>query len=265
MSSRHTTPPSDDDPLSDIYDAMAQSSPLAPSRVDKRPHSEVDQDDDEMSAPGTLPPTNPASTPQNTTAPATVNQNLVAAVARFAERKRLKAEQKAELEVFIQDLPALREAKAYGTILLRTSKVEEIVNEAPPWQPTADLLRNAANYSAGVLLSSKIRTYKGSVPTNIVIDILKKRSTDIPPGTEHNPAEWSKLTAAVQDALTQKRARFKKLIAASLNPTDKKSKEHAPKEERLNIFQLTQAFVEGTRCSSVRPHSFDARAGWTEL
>ncbi|KAJ7328067.1 hypothetical protein DFH08DRAFT_709945, partial [Mycena albidolilacea] len=97
---------------------------------------------------------------------------------------------------------------------------------------------NIDHSAAAVLLSSKIRTYKGTTPTNIVVEILKKYRFDLPAGIEHNPADFSKVIGAIQEALTQKRSKFKKL-----------SVENAPKANQLNIFQLTTAFVDGTRCS----------------
>jgi hypothetical protein len=42
--------------------------------------------------------------------------------------------------------------------------------------------------------------------------ILKKYRFDIPPGLEHNQADWAKVISAVQDALTQKRSKIKKAV-----------------------------------------------------
>ncbi|KAJ7088920.1 hypothetical protein C8R44DRAFT_539016, partial [Mycena epipterygia] len=66
-------------------------------------------------------------------------------------------------------------------------------------------------------------------------------------GIEHNPANWSKVKKAVENALTQLRSKFKKAIGASLK-LHPKDKEYAPKVDHKNIFDLTQSMVENTQC-----------------
>ncbi|KAJ7795628.1 hypothetical protein B0H13DRAFT_2392979 [Mycena leptocephala] len=78
--------------------------------------------------------------------------------------------------------------------------------------------------------------------------ILKKRRFDIPPGLENIPADWAKVIAVVQDALTQTRAKVKKLIDWSLK-VNKSDKTYAPQTQQQNIFDLTKAIVKGTQCS----------------
>ncbi|KAF8143274.1 hypothetical protein K438DRAFT_1524076, partial [Mycena galopus ATCC 62051] len=130
------------------------------------------------------------------------------------------------------------EVKLLVNLMVVQSQIDKIITTTAPWQPSEDLLKNIDHSAAAVLLSSKIRTYKGTTPTNIVVEILKKHRFDLPAGIEHNPADFSKVIGAIQEALTQKRSKFKKL-----------SVENAPKANQLNIFQLTTAFVDGTRCS----------------
>ncbi|KAJ7716366.1 hypothetical protein B0H16DRAFT_1476780 [Mycena metata] len=89
--------------------------------------------------------------------------------------------------------------------------------------------------------------YKGAIPTNTLLDILKKHSFDLPAGIESNPADFAKVIAALQEVLTQLRAKFKKALAASLRAT-KNDKKIAPGPEHQNIFKLTQIFVDGTQC-----------------
>ncbi|KAJ6631921.1 hypothetical protein B0H10DRAFT_2182937 [Mycena sp. CBHHK59/15] len=210
MSSRTNTPSIDDhDPLSDVFD-------------------------------------NETSTAQTVSTP---NQNIAVAATRYAERKRLKTDQTAAVDVFLQDPTSLREVKLLVHLMVVENQIEKIITATAPYQVTADLDKNIENHAATVLLSSKIRTYKGSTPTNILLEILKKHRFDIPAGIEHNPADFSKVIVAVQDALTQKRSKFEKLIIYSLKPHDTRSVENAAAADQLNIFQLAQAFVDGTRCS----------------
>ncbi|KAJ7479924.1 hypothetical protein FB451DRAFT_1395490 [Mycena latifolia] len=240
MSSRASTPQTDDnDPLSDVFSAMAQTSPAAPTHPEKRSHTSVDNDDDDVNTS----PAQPASTTQ------TVNQNITAAATRYAEQKRLKPDQVTAIDVFLHDPASLREVKLLVHLMGIENQIEKIVTATAPYQVSADLEKNIANYAAAVLLSSKIWTYKGATLTNILVEILKKHRFDLPAGIEHNPADFSKVIAAIQDALTQKRAKFKKLIKYSLKPKDPRSAEDAPASDHLNIFELVQAFVDGTQCS----------------
>ncbi|KAJ7842641.1 hypothetical protein B0H14DRAFT_3868840 [Mycena olivaceomarginata] len=221
---------------------MAQSSPIAPPRGEKRLHSTLDGDGD--SDDNIL--DNGSGAPQ---IPVTVNENISAAATRYMERKRLKPDQKAEVNAFLHDPASIREVKLLVNLMVVQSQIDKIITTTAPWQPSEDLLKNIDHSAAAVLLSSKIRTYKGTTPTNIVVEILKKYRFDLPAGIEHNPADFSKVIGAIQEALTQKRSKFKKLIIHSLKPHDHKSVENAPKANQLNIFQLTTAFVDGTRCS----------------
>lgn len=140
---------------------------------------------------------------------------------------------------------------------------------------------NIHKYAPAVLLSSKINVYKGDGTTNILLvrspiqmpqtiyllrafqAILKNNRFDIPPGLENVPADWAKVTAVVQDALTQKRAKIKKAVShsslicfnsiisfqirSSLKP--KKDGGYAPDAEHLNIYELTVIVVKGTQCT----------------
>ncbi|KAJ7223646.1 hypothetical protein C8J57DRAFT_1591723 [Mycena rebaudengoi] len=210
MSSRASTPPmnDDDDDLRGMLDAMAQSSPIAPDRnnAPKRNHGAMAGDDD-----GETSDTNQGSG----SAPplALANQNIVAAARSYAQRKRLRGEQLTELDVFLNDLVLLRDAKLLANVF------------APAYEVSSDL---------------EINVYKGDSPTDILLAILKKYRFDIPPGLEHNQADWAKVISAVQDALTPKRSKIKKAIQCSLK-LHTGDTVYAPDSQHQNIFELTQA------------------------
>ncbi|KAJ7862464.1 hypothetical protein B0H14DRAFT_3612582 [Mycena olivaceomarginata] len=105
----------------------------------------------------------------------------------------------------------------------------------------------APNLYQGHILSSKITIYKGNGTTNILLAILKQYRFVLPAGLENIPADWEKVVEAVQDALTQRRSKIKKSIRGSLKPN--KDGGYAPKEDHLNIFDLTQNIVKGTQCA----------------
>ncbi|KAJ7502055.1 hypothetical protein B0H11DRAFT_2223949 [Mycena galericulata] len=243
-------PASPDELDDDLAQAMAQSSPDRPaqSRGDKRAHSELDSDAEE--------------TPQAVAPSGPVNQNLLSAVQKYASKKRLRTEQKTELEIFLKDPPALREAKSYARSLHLENLISKIVVATPPWQVGDDLNKNIYSYAAAIILSVKLSAYKGNTPKNILFvrhlrslvpllnsvvkAILKKHRFDLPPGIEHNPADWSKVTKAVQEAFTQSRSKFKKCISSSVKSSP--TAELLPKKERKNIFELTQIMVQNTQC-----------------
>jgi hypothetical protein len=148
MSSRAGTP-LDDDSLSDVFGAMAQSSPIAPPRGEKRLHSTLDGDGD--SDDNIL--DNGSGAPQ---IPVTVNENISAAATRYMERKRLKPDQKAEVNAFLhvsrfphlifltdilfQDPASIREVKLLVNLMVVQSQIDKIITTTAPWQPSEDLL-----------------------------------------------------------------------------------------------------------------------------
>ncbi|KAJ7441181.1 hypothetical protein B0H11DRAFT_2292471 [Mycena galericulata] len=227
-----STPPRN--PLQDIFGAMDQDSPVAPllTTAQKRPHSDVDDAQSETTA---------AADP----AP---NPNTMSAIQRYAEKKRLRVEQATEVNLLLHDAPAVRHAKLLANIFHVSNQIGAIVTAAPPFEVSPGLTKNIHNYAAAILLSSKISAYKGSVPTNILLNILKKHRFDLPPGIENNPADLAKLVAAIQEAFTQLRAKFKKALLASLK-ANKNDKEIAPGPQHQNIFKLTLSFVDGTQCT----------------
>ncbi|KAJ7246182.1 hypothetical protein C8J57DRAFT_1360831 [Mycena rebaudengoi] len=245
MSSRASTPPmnDDDDDLRGMLDAMAQSSPIAPDRdsAPKCTHGTMVGDDDGETSDnnqgsGTAPPL------------ALANQNIVAAARNYGQRKRLRGEQLTELDVFLNDPALLRDAKLLANVFAVGNQVNQIVSSQPAFEVSSDLETNIAKYAPAVLLSSKINLYKGDGPTDILLAILKKYRFDIPPGLEHNQADWAKVISAVQDALTQKRSKIKKAINCSLK-LHKGDTLYAPDSQHQNIYELTQALVKGAQCS----------------
>ncbi|KAJ6584220.1 hypothetical protein B0H10DRAFT_2198115 [Mycena sp. CBHHK59/15] len=164
MSSCASTPlRGSDNPLSDVCDAMAQSSPLVPP-------------------------------------------------AAIRGKETLCGEQKTELDTFLKDPASLREAKHF--LLHVDNLINQIVIATAPYEVSASLEeqfdKNISNYAGAILLLRKISIYKGAIPTNILLAILKKHRFDLPAGIEHNPANWAKVVAAAQDALTQKQPNSRK-------------------------------------------------------
>ncbi|KAJ7781881.1 hypothetical protein DFH07DRAFT_949575 [Mycena maculata] len=225
MSSAPSTPPPH--PLSDIFGAMDEESPVVPAltTVQKRTHLAIDQtaSDTEEDTTGGVPP----SVLQT-------GQNVISVVQRYTEKKQLCVEQANEVTLLINDPPAFRHAKILANIFHLSNQVGAIVTAQTGSEPSPALLKNLYNFGAAIMLSSKIAAYKGSVPTNILIDIVKKHQFDLPPCIEHNPASFAKVVATL-------------LASLKVNKTDK---EIAPSSQHhQNIFKLTQVLVEGTQCT----------------
>ncbi|KAJ6556091.1 hypothetical protein B0H19DRAFT_1262202 [Mycena capillaripes] len=243
MSSRGSTPfDDDDDDFRAMKDTMAHSSPVAPpaGNAPKRTHGAMMGDDDTT------------SDNEQETAPAPpfalANQNLVAAAKHYAERKRLRIDQITEAEVFLKDPPSLRDVKLLINTFALVNQLQKFNDSKAPFEVSTDLSTNIKKYAPAVLLSSKINVYKGDTATDGLMAIIKIYRFDIPLGLENIPADWGKIVAVAQEALTQTRSTIKKRIDASLK-LRKTDTSFAPDAQHQNIFQLTQIIVKKTQCS----------------
>ncbi|EKM48788.1 uncharacterized protein PHACADRAFT_108257, partial [Phanerochaete carnosa HHB-10118-sp] len=68
-------------------------------------------------------------------------------------------------------------------------------------------------YTIGVLLPSQLATYKGVVPNNYVTGILKCYRFNLPAGIERNHGRWAKMIKAIQNGMTEQRAKIKKTVS----------------------------------------------------
>ncbi|KAF8809720.1 hypothetical protein BYT27DRAFT_7222310 [Phlegmacium glaucopus] len=128
-----------------------------------------------------------------------------------------------------------RQAKLFAFIMSIDNKVDAFQSATPPYQLSKELKTNINNYALAVLLSVNISTYKGDIPHNHILDILKRYRFDLPVGIEHDYANWEKITTQVSYSLTQTRTRVKKVIKDSIITNQ-------------NIFSLAQVIVHSTPC-----------------
>ncbi|KAF8886467.1 hypothetical protein CPB85DRAFT_1258468 [Mucidula mucida] len=216
-----SSPPSDDDnPMNSILAAM--KTPQASRVLGKRPtpnNEDFDELEDDSAPGGTS--GNPLTTNPFTT-PTGPNPNDLIAVKNFAARKKLKTEQLAEVEVFLQDPPHV---------------LEEIVVATPAFEVSDDLRKNINSYSVAMLLSSHIASYKGAPATDSLLKLLLRLPLGIPAGITANAADYNRLQSAVSDALTQTRATFKKHLAIR--------RKGGPEPD---IFTLARTFIKNTKC-----------------
>ncbi|KAI9062111.1 hypothetical protein FKP32DRAFT_1677703 [Trametes sanguinea] len=168
------------------------------------------------------------------------NQNFAALAVRIGSAKRLRAEQQRSLEIFSTDTLRTQNIKLFAELNSITNKLDKIVSSAPTYQVSESLAKNIYSYALGVMFSSKLGAYKGTVPLNHVLNIVKRFRFDLPADIERNPADWSKVVGEVQDVLTQIRSRIKKALRASM-------KGSTPAEHQ-NIYELTQDLIARSSC-----------------
>ncbi|KJA16143.1 hypothetical protein HYPSUDRAFT_148190, partial [Hypholoma sublateritium FD-334 SS-4] len=141
-----------------------------------------------------------------------------------------------------------RQAKLFVTLLSVENKIDTYRSAAPPFQVSEDLKTNINNYAIAVLLSVNISAYKGDIPRNHILSILKRYRFGLPSGIEHDYSNWEKITTAVSYSLTQTRARVKKLVRDSIS-------------EDMNIYALAQVIVHGTPCRPTRAIHVECNGG----
>ncbi|KJA14234.1 hypothetical protein HYPSUDRAFT_208899 [Hypholoma sublateritium FD-334 SS-4] len=137
--------------------------------------------------------------------------NLTAATLRYATKKKLRPEQRDEVEAFFSDTVLGRQAKLFIGMMSLENKVDAFRSATPPYQLSEELKVNITNYGMAVMLS---------------INIM---------GIEHDYANWEKISAYVSFSLTQNRSKVKKAIKASI-------------VSDTNIFALAQSIVSSTPC-----------------
>ncbi|KAJ7874360.1 hypothetical protein B0H14DRAFT_2569313 [Mycena olivaceomarginata] len=130
MSSRASTPVSDDDDFRSTMNAMAQSSPAAPAPTQKRNHGTMAGDNDDSNS-----------------------------------DNEQRAQQATELELFVNLIrnkePApLREVKLLANLFAFGNELGKLVASKPGFEVSSDLNTNIVKYAPAVLLSSKITIYK---------------------------------------------------------------------------------------------------------
>ncbi|PPQ96650.1 hypothetical protein CVT26_010632 [Gymnopilus dilepis] len=212
-----------------LADAMMRSSsPLPEGILGKRGREDGEADD----GGGDTEPEDgsPAASPQSGTGAG--NSNLAMACQRYAVKKKLRPEQCGEVDAFLLDSDLGRMAKLYTVVLAVSNQIAAQQSALPPWTLSDDLKTNINKYALAVMLSVKIAAYKGQVPANNVLAILKRLRFDLPVGIEHDYANWEKVTTFVSDALTQIRSKMKKQIRDSVQPAN-----------NTNIYRLTQALA----------------------
>ncbi|KAJ7761725.1 hypothetical protein B0H16DRAFT_1809836 [Mycena metata] len=172
-----------------------------------------------------------------------VSRNTTTVVHHHAKKQRLRPEQMTQVDTFMTDSQTIRETKLYIGILGIQNDLQKIIAAKPAYSGT-----NIQVYVAPVLLSPKLATYKGTEPVQLVFNIIKKYRFDTPAGFENIPADAAKITTTIEEAFTQGRSKFKKILFSSVKIMRDKKPVDLPADKHQSLFALAQAFVKGTKC-----------------
>ncbi|KAJ7026177.1 hypothetical protein C8F04DRAFT_1268348 [Mycena alexandri] len=180
-------------------------------------------------------------------------RNATNVVQHFAKKQKLRGDQLTQVNTFLGDAPTVREGKLFCLLLSVQNELGNVVAAAPPFAVSSELKINIQNYAHAVLLSPKLANYRGELPVQHVMAILLKHRFDLPHGIENNPAELAKIQTVIQEAFTQCRASIKKKLFASvrvhrMNEAGERVVVDLPADKHQNLFALTQALVDGTKC-----------------
>ncbi|KAJ7796340.1 hypothetical protein B0H14DRAFT_3494893 [Mycena olivaceomarginata] len=216
----------------------------ASSRKRARTTSDVGRDNDDM------PPPDAFSSPIS----GVVNHNAATVVKNYAKKLKIRGEPLTQLDhSSMSDTQSVREGKLFCLLLAVLADIANIVAAAPAFAVSAELKLNIQCYAIAVFLSPKLGMYRGDVPIQHVMDIIKKHCFDLPPGIENSPADMAKIEKAIEDVFTQGHSTFKKKLFTSvqvwcMTEGGNKIAVDLPATEHQNLFGLAQAFVDGTKC-----------------
>ncbi|KAF7296425.1 hypothetical protein HMN09_01112900 [Mycena chlorophos] len=187
--------------------------------------------------------------PENRTSPLAMSRNADESVRRFAASQHLRAEQTAECVSILRDPGAVVMAKIFVLLFSILNMVAAVVVAQPSFEPSEALLKNIKKYAMAILLSPRQARYKGNEPVRVLLNLLKTHRFDLPPGIEHNAADYDTLKRAVRGIFTQLRADIKKEVSLPHRWATRTVTRRVKAAARCDtIYKLTQTIVAGTDC-----------------
>ncbi|KAJ6604958.1 hypothetical protein B0H10DRAFT_2440305 [Mycena sp. CBHHK59/15] len=201
-----------------------------------------DEDDSDDELPTTITPTSASAALTSgalTSGSSASNRNVLTFTKQYATTKCLRPSQITGVEAFAGDSVATRQIKLFALSLSLKNKMEQIVSTRPDFKVSLALDKNIHQIALGILTSSRLAAYKGSLPTKHLLNILIKNRFDLPPGIEFIASDWALVKSRAEHHLTQVRALFKRFLKQSLP--------EGPPSAHLNIFVLGQHFVKDTK------------------
>ncbi|KAJ7906751.1 hypothetical protein B0H13DRAFT_2333193 [Mycena leptocephala] len=180
--------------------------------------------------------------PLSFTGNALVPRNVTSTVINYAKKQKLRGDQLTQVDNSLADTQTVRDAKLYVGLLSLQNDLQKVIAAKPAYTV------NIKAYVVPVLLSPKLPAYKGDEPVGLVFNLVKKHRFDTPVGFERNPADCGKIRSVIEEAFTQGRSKFKKLLSANVRIRRDKKLEMLPPEKHHNLYSLAQAFVNDTKC-----------------
>ncbi|KAH6874841.1 hypothetical protein BKA70DRAFT_1240402 [Coprinopsis sp. MPI-PUGE-AT-0042] len=141
-----------------------------------------------------------------------------------------------ELETYADEDAATRELMVFAKMLAFEQKLASLSGPSAAYAVDQALMANIKSYSWAVLLSPKLSLYKGNIPRNRVMDVLKHLKVNTPSNMDTNRHVLKVILEAISFELTQARARIKKLVILSRGT------------KPLSIYQLATQLVASTQC-----------------
>ncbi|RDX42831.1 hypothetical protein OH76DRAFT_1422313 [Lentinus brumalis] len=221
--------------LDDIDDALnANQSPIltsnflpsAASAARKRTRTDADLPMDEE------------QDPSMSNAPRAVNRNLVITAQRIAEAYKLTPSQTAEVNAFATDTFHVQNIRIFSMLLALNGNIDRLVPPPAAFTLPPDCIANIKSYAHGVIFSTKLALYKGVIPTNHLLDIVKLYRWGLPDGVENDTPKWKKVKKEAGDALTAVRRKIKIQLIASLSGEKP--------EDHMDIYDVAAGCVKGT-------------------
>ncbi|TFK20013.1 hypothetical protein FA15DRAFT_600427 [Coprinopsis marcescibilis] len=145
-----------------------------------------------------------------------------------------------ELEDFVGERKINREMLLMAKLLAIQAKVTLVI--APPgiYELRKPLLDNITSYVLAVLLSPKLSTYKGAIPGESVMSVLKRLNVNVPANLNTDHHVYNTIKTAVSSELTQCRSKIKKAVSHSSCPLNGSDQA---------IWSLADSLTDDTQCS----------------
>ncbi|THU98411.1 hypothetical protein K435DRAFT_795702 [Dendrothele bispora CBS 962.96] len=179
----------------------------------------------------------------------TVNSNAVLAAKRLAATKKLKKDDMADYEAYLNDSAFGREARTHLLMLQVNTKLDKIISSQPTWEPSSGLMKNINSYVASSSLSTSLLSFRGDSTRDLVVNKLISLGLDIPENIRQDAAAIDRLNKAVEEAFTQRRSSMKKIIRDSMYHKVGGSWVRLDDQDCTNIYDLTKSLVHGTHSS----------------
>ncbi|KAI0739531.1 hypothetical protein C8Q80DRAFT_1347214 [Daedaleopsis nitida] len=135
-----------------------------------------------------------ADTPQSTH----LNANLPTGAKHVAREKHLKPEQGRDLQEFATYSMHAQNIIIMAHIFGNGNKLNGLIPPPAAFEVSESLTTNLTSYAHGIILSSKISNYKGTVALNHLLESIKILRFDLPPGIEHDMTNWEKLVKGMK-------------------------------------------------------------------